>query len=61
MNLKIDAKFEEKLIICIKNFVKFDMSTRKSPNKQFYLLLLCKGFNVKPKKYRGVIFHDTEA
>ena len=29
-------------------------------NLHFYLLLLCKVFNVWPKKYRGVIFHDTE-
>ena len=34
MTLKIDAKFEEKLIFCFKNdknFVKSDLSTRKSP------------------------------
>ena len=31
MTLKIDAKFEEKLICC-KNLVKFDPSTRKCPN-----------------------------
>ena len=33
MTLKIDAKFEEKLIFCFKNdknLVKFDLSTRKS-------------------------------
>ena len=33
MTLKIDAKFEEKLICCFKNdknLVKFDPSTRKS-------------------------------
>ena len=33
MTLKIDAKFEEKLIFCFKNdknLVKFDPSTRKS-------------------------------
>ena len=35
MTLKIDAKFEEKLICCFKNdknLVKFDPSTQKSPN-----------------------------
>ena len=34
MTLKIDAKFEEKLIFCFKNdknLVKFDLNTRKSP------------------------------
>ena len=33
MTLKIDAKFEEKLICCFENdnLVKFDASTRKSP------------------------------
>ena len=34
MTMKIDAKFEEKLICCFKNdkdLVKFDPSTRKSP------------------------------
>ena len=33
MTLKIDAKFEEKLICCFKNdknLVKFDLSTQKS-------------------------------
>ena len=29
-------------------------------NVHFHLLLLCKVFNVCPKKYRRVIFHDTE-
>ena len=34
MTLKIDAKFEEKLIFCFKNdknLVKFDLSIHKSP------------------------------
>ena len=34
MTLKIDPKFEEKLISCVKNdknLVKFDPSTQKSP------------------------------
>ena len=37
MILKIDAKFEEKLIYCFKNdknLVKFDLSTQKSPKLQ---------------------------
>ena len=29
-------------------------------NLHFHWFLLCKVFNVWPKKYRGVIFHDTE-
>ena len=36
-DLKIDAKFEEKLIYCFKNdknLVKFDLSTQKSPKLQ---------------------------
>ena len=49
MNLKIDAKFEEKLICCFKNdknLVNFDPSTRKSQNVHFHWFLLCKVFNV---------------
>ena len=60
MTLKIDAKFEEKLICCFendKNLVKFGTSTQKL---LFYLVLLWKVFHVWPKKYREVIFHDTE-
>ena len=33
-----------------KNLVKFDLSTCKSPNLHFHLLLLCKVFNVWPRK-----------
>ena len=29
-------------------------------NLHFHMLLLCKVYNVWPKNYRGVIFHDTE-
>ena len=59
MKLKIDAKFEEKLICCFKtdkNLVNFDPST------QIYILIgpLHKKYVIfDPKKYRGVIFHDT--
>ena len=38
MTLKIDAKFEEKLIFCFKNdknLVTFDLSTSKSPKLAF--------------------------
>ena len=64
MTLKIDAKFEEKLLIfCFKNdknLVDFDSSTWSLQNLHFHWFLLCKVFNVWPKKYRGVVFHDTE-
>ena len=59
MKLKIDAKFEEKLICCFKtdkNLVNFDPST------QIYILIgpLHKKYVIfDPKKYRGAIFHDT--
>ena len=53
MTLKIDAKFEEKLICCFKNdknLVNFEASTRKSQNLHFHWFLLCKVFNVWPEK-----------
>ena len=53
MTLKIDAKFEEKLICCFKNdknLVNFDPSTRKSQNLHFHWFLLCKVFNIWPEK-----------
>ena len=49
MTLTIDVKFEE----CFKNdknLVKFDLSTRNLKNLHFHLSLLCKVFNVWPKK-----------
>ena len=52
ITLNTDAKFEEKLICCFKNdkkLVNFDLSTWK-PQKFALLLLLCKVFNVCPKK-----------
>ena len=52
MTLKSDAKFEEKLI-CFKNdknLVNFDLNTQNSQNFHFDLLLLCKVYNVSPKK-----------
>ena len=53
MILKSDAKFEEKLICCFKNdknLVNFDLSTRNSQNFHFDWFLLCKVYNVWPKK-----------
>ena len=42
-----------------KNLVNFDPNTKKS-TLHFDRSLLCKAYNVWPKKYRGVIFRDTE-
>ena len=53
MTLKIDAKFQEKLICCFKNdknLVNFDPITRKSHNLHFHWFLLCKVFNVWTEK-----------
>ena len=50
---KSGAKFEEKLIFCLKNdknLVNFDPSTKKS--------LLCKVYNFSPKKVQRS--YDTE-
>ena len=60
MTLKIDAKFEEKLICCFKNdknLMKFELSNCKSPK---LALSFAKYLMFDLKKYRGVIFHDTE-
>ena len=56
MTLKTDAKYEEKLICCFKNdknLVSFDPSIFSSSYCTKYVK-----FDLK--KYRGVIFHDTE-
>ena len=56
MTLKSDAKFEEKLICCFrnnKNLVNFDPSTQSLNNLHFDWFLLCKVYNVWPKKFRG--------
>ena len=45
MTLKIDAKFEEKLIFCFKNdknLVKFDLNTCKSPKLALSFALIVK-------------------
>ena len=60
---KSGAKFEEKLIFCFKNdknLVNFDPSTKKSKKFALSLVLLCKVFNIQPKKVQRSIFHDTE-
>ena len=64
MTLKSDVKFEEKPIFCLikdNNLVNFDPSTQKS--EKFCTLVglyyrNCITFDLK--KYRGIIFHDTE-
>ena len=57
MTLKGGAKFEEKLPLTSKNdmrnFVNFHPTTRKSETF-IYMSYFCL------KKYRGVIFHDTD-
>ena len=65
MTLNSDAKFEEKLICCFqndKNLVKFDLITFLKILKISTLIgsfcTKCIMFDLK--KYRGVIFHDTE-
>ena len=65
MKMKTDKKFGEESTchfkIGIRNFTNFDLSTRKSQNN-FTLIgsFLAKYIFFKVKKYRGVIFHETE-
>ena len=61
MTLKSDAKFEEKPICCFKNdknLVNFDHSTQSLKKLHFDRSLSY--ITIDLKKYRGVIFHDTE-
>ena len=55
--MKNDTKIEEELTCCFQidmtNLTNFDLSTRKGKRFAFYIIL-------ELKKYRGVIFHDTE-
>ena len=63
MILRSDTKFEEKLICGFKNdknSANFYLSIQNSQNFHFNCFLLCEVYNVSPKKYRRVIFHDTE-
>ena len=63
MILKIDVKFEEKPIFCFKNdknLVNFDPNSQKSPKFAFSLVPFVQRVTFDLKKYRGVIFHDTE-
>ena len=64
MTLKSDAKFEEKLTLGSKNdmrnLVNFNASSGKSENLHFDVLLLSIAYKVLAKKYRRIIFHDTQ-
>ena len=63
MTLKSDAKFEEKLICCFKNdknLVNFDPSTQVSKICTLIGPIRAKYITCDLKRYRGVIFHDTE-
>ena len=64
MTLKSDAKFKEKLTCGLKydirNLVNFHPTTQKSENFTSMGYFCPKYMRFELKKYRGVIFHDTE-
>ena len=64
MTLKSDAKFEEKLTlsskIYMRNFLNFNASSGKSENLDFDVLLLSIAYKFQLKTYRIIISHDTE-
>ena len=64
MTMKNGAKFEEELTCRFKmdmrKLTNFDPSTWKSQIFDFDVFLLSKVYIFELKKYRGVIFHDTE-
>ena len=64
MTLNSDAKFKEKLICGFKydmrNFVNFHPTIQKSKNFTLMGYFCPKYMRFELKKYRGVIFHDTE-
>ena len=64
MTLKSDAKFKEKLTCSfkhdIRNLVNFHPTTQKSENFTSMGYFCPKYMRFELKKYRGVIFHDTE-
>ena len=62
MTVKSDAKIEEKPILCFKNDKNFVL-IRALKNLKSYTLIgpfCAKYITFDLKKYRGVIFHDTE-
>ena len=59
MTLNTDAKFEKKMICCSKNdknLVKFDLITRNFQNFYFDWFLLCKVYDIWPKKVQRSYF-----
>ena len=64
MTLKSDAKFEEKLTCSFKydmrNLVNFNPTTQKSKIFTSMRYFCPKYMRFELKKYRGVIFHNTE-
>ena len=63
MIVKSDAKFEEKSICYFKIdkiLVNFNPSTQKSPKFALSFVPFMQSTIFDLKKYRGVIFHDTE-
>ena len=64
MKLKSDAKSEEKLILGSKtdmrNLVNFHPATQKSKHFTLMNYFYLNYMRFQLKKYRGVIFHDTE-
>ena len=64
MTMKSDAKFKEKLTCGFKydmrNLVNFHPTTQKSKNFTPMGYFCPKYMRFELKKYRGVIFHDTE-
>ena len=64
MTLKSDAKLKAKPTLGSKNgmlnFVNFNVSSGKSENLQFDVLLLPKHVKFWLKKYSGIISYDTE-
>ena len=63
MTLKSNAKFKEKMTCSfkydVKNFVNFHSTTQKFSNFT-PMGSFCPKYEVRAKKQRGVIFHDTE-
>ena len=64
MTLKSDGKFKETLTCGfkydLKNLLNFRQTTQKSENFSLMGSFCPKYVRFEPKKYRGVIFHDTE-
>ena len=63
MTLKSDAKFEEKLTLGFKidmrNLVNFNVSSGKSENLHFNVLLSSIAYKVSVKEVRRIVSHDT--